>query len=87
MDCVQTTRGNSGHLDPVAITELNLRGDPHFKPRHYRRTNGNQLASGFGFVFAPTTTRGLHKTRVMILDFSQWRVKHLVHFICKYIYN
>ena len=85
MDCAETGSGNNGHLDPISITELNVRNVRDFKPRQYRRVgDGTRLASGFGFVFGPETTRGLHKARVMVLDFSQWKVRHLIHFISKY---
>ena len=84
MAVTQTETGNSGHLDPVSITELNVHNKPDFVARHYARGNGgDKLQHGFGFVFAPIPKRGLHKARVMVLDFSRWKIRHIVHALCK----
>ena len=81
--CVaQTETGNNGHLEPVSITELNVHNVPNFVARRYTRGNG-ETRHGFGFPFAPMPKRGLHKARIMVLDFGKWKLRHLVHFICK----
>lgn len=84
MDCVNARTGDVGHMDPIAIEELNTQGRPDFVARRYRRgREGDQPSSGFGFGFRPHTTRGVHRARVMVLDFGRWKVRHLVHFLCK----
>ena len=84
--CVaQTSTGNTRHMTPVSITELNVHNVPDFVARKYSRGDGS-TRHGFGFDFAPTPKRGLHKARIMVLDFSKWKIRHLVHFICKFYY-
>ena len=87
MECVLDSRGNNGHMTPIALTELNTLGRSAFTPRRYRRVGDNpenRLQSGFGFVFAPYTTRAVHKTRVMVIDFSKWKLCHITHFLGKF---
>ena len=87
MECVIDNTGDNGHMTPIALTELNTLGASAFTPRRYRRVGDNQdnrLQSGFGFTFAPYTTRGVHKTRVMVVDFSRWKVRHITHFLGKF---
>lgn len=86
MECVLDGHGDNGHMTPIALTELNTLGTNAFTPRHYRRVGDNPrnlLQSGFGFVFAPYTTHGVHRTRVMVIDFSRWKVRHITHFLGK----
>ena len=81
--CVaRTGSGNDGHLDPVSITELNIHNTSGFVARSYSRGDGS-TQHGFGFSFAPKPKRGLHKARIMVLDFSRWKIRHIVHFLCK----
>ena len=85
LDCVKVGNGDIGHVEPVSLTELNTHNQNPFRPRHYRRgNNGAQPDHGFGFAFWPYTTVGLHRARVMCLDFSRWQLRHLVHFMCKF---
>ena len=87
MECILDGRGNQSHMTPIALTELNTLGVSAFTPRRYRRVGDNpenRLQSGFGFPFAPYTTRGVHRTRVMVVDFSRWKVRHIVHFMGKF---
>ena len=84
LDCVKTGTGNIGHLEPIALTELNVHGRNPFTPRHYRRgANGARPDHGFGFAFWPYTKQGVHRARVMVLDLGKWKIRHLVHFMCK----
>ena len=83
MTVTQTGTGNDGHLDPVKITELNVHNVPNFVARTYARGDGS-TRHGFGFAFAPMPKRGLHKARVMVLDLSRWKIRHIVHLICKF---
>lgn len=84
MGAAQTRTGNTAHLDPVSITELNVHNASGFVARSYARGNGGDRPQhGFGFGFAPAPKRGLHKARVMVLDFGQWKLRHFLHMICK----
>lgn len=83
--CVaQTGTGNKGHLEPVSLTELNVHNKSDFVARHYARGNGgDELQHGFGFAFAPVPKRGLQRARVMVLDLSRWKLRHIIHAFCK----
>ena len=84
MEVAQVRTGNTSHLDPVRITELNVHNASDFVARTYARGNGGDGPQhGFGFGFAPVPKRGLQKARVMVLDLSKWKIRHLVHMICK----
>ena len=87
MDCVCSGTGDIGNMEPIALEELNTHGKPDFVARQYRRgREGDRPSSGFGFGFRPYTTRGVHRARVMVLDFGAWKLRHFIHFLCKYTF-
>lgn len=79
----QTRTGNNGHLDPVRLVELNVHNSDNFVARQYSYGDGTSQ-HGFGFRFVKDPKKGLHQSRVMVLDYSQWTLRHLIHFLCKY---
>lgn len=87
LDCRQTGPGDVGGLAPICLTELNVHNNSDFKPRQYRRRDarGDKPDHGFGFGFAEFTTTGVHKGRVLVIDYSKWTIRHYVHFLCKFI--
>ena len=85
MTVCTTTTGNTGHLDPVGLVELNVHNVSDFTPRRYARgANDADSTHGFGFTFVKNPKKGLHQSRVMVLDYGRWKLKHLIHFICKF---
>lgn len=85
MSCSQQATGNTGHLVPFSLVELNVHQSETFVARQYARGNGGDAPQhGFGFGFGRATTRGVHRARVMVLDFGKWKMRHLIHFLCKY---
>ena len=85
MSCSQQADGNTGQMVPISLVELNVRRSDSFVARRYARGNGGDGPQhGFGFGFGRSVQKGVHKARVMVLDFGKWKVKHLIHFICEY---
>ena len=85
MSCSQQADGNTGHLVPFSLVELNVHQSENFVARHYSRGNGGDAPQhGFGFGFGRRVQKGVHRARVMVLDFGRWKVRHLVHFLCEY---
>ena len=83
-----TGTGNTGHLDPVGLHELNVHNSDDFTPRRYARgATDAQSSHGFGFIFVKNPKRGLHQSRVMVLDYGRWKLKHLIHFLCKFLFS
>ena len=84
LSCAQDVIGNTGQMGPISLVELNVRQSDNFVARRYARGNGgDEPQHGFGFGFGRKVQRGVHKTRVMVLDFGKWKVRHLCHFICE----
>ena len=84
MSCAQNATGNTGHMDPISLVELNHRQSENFVARRYARgTGGDAPQHGFGFGFGKMVQRGVHRARVMVLDFGKWKMRHLIHFMCK----
>lgn len=84
MTVCQTRTGNTGHLDPVGLVELNVHNSDNFSPRtYYRGPNGE--SHGFGVNFVQNPRKGLHQSRVMVLDYGKWTLRHMVHFLCEYL--
>ena len=85
LSCAQQADGNTGHMVPISLVELNVRRSESFVARRYLRGNGSDGPQhGFGFGFGSMVKKGVHKARVMVLDFGKWKIRHLIHFICKY---
>lgn len=80
-----TGTGNTGHLDPVGLVELNVHKKTDFTPRRYAcaAAAGANSTHGFGFTFVKNPKKGLHQSRVLVLDYGRWKLKHFIHFICK----
>ena len=88
LECHQHGVGDVSGMHPISLTELNTSDVPNFSPRYYERRNrGDRPDMGFGFAFAPKANSRLHRARVMVLDYSRWTLRHLVHFICKYFFR
>ena len=84
--CHQHGRGNTSSMHPMSLTELNTTNAPDFTPRHYeRRTRGDRPDMGFGFAFVPVATSRVHVSRVMVVDYSKWTLRHYIHFLCKFL--
>ena len=82
MSCAQNASGNTGHMGPISLVELNVRNSENFVARRYARVDDTDEPQ-HGFGFGKRVQRGVHKTRVMVLDFGRWKVRHLCHFICE----
>ena len=82
MTVCQTRLGNTGHLDPVGLVELNVHNSDNFTPRRYLHSSV-ATSHGFGFKFVKNPKKGLHQSRVMVLDYSRWKLRHIIHFLCK----
>ena len=84
LDCHQSGTGNVGGMSPMSLVELNVDGSTNFVPRRYQlRNRGSKPDMGFGFAFAPISINRVHKSRVLVVDFSKWTLRHYIHFLCK----